>query len=57
MYRIRGLRERMYARRDGGEEGRMEVGQDLQADLGAGEGRLAERGGSKRLLEGKFLTR
>ncbi len=57
MYRIQGLRERMYARRDCGEEGRMEVGQDLQADLGAGEGRLAERGGSKRLLEGKFITR
>ncbi len=56
MYRIRGLRERMYARRDGGEEGRMEVGQDLQADLGAGK-LLAERGGSKRLLEGKFITR
>ncbi len=56
MFRIRGLRERMYARRDGGEEGRMEVGQDLQADLGAGEG-LSERCGSIRLLEGKFITR
>ncbi len=48
MYRVRGLRERMYTRRGGGEEGRMEVGQDLQADLGVGEG-LSERGGSKRL--------
>ncbi len=48
MYRIRGLRKRMDTRKDGGEEGRMEVGQDLQADLGVGEG-LSERGGSKRL--------
>ncbi len=46
----------MYTRTDGGEEGRMEVGQDLQADLGPEEG-LAERGRSKRLLEGKFITR
>ncbi len=46
----------MHDRRDGGEKGRMEVGQDLQADLGAVKG-LAETGGSKRLLEGKFITR
>ncbi len=38
-----------------GEEGRTEVGQDRQADLGPEEG-LAERGRSKRLLEGKFIT-
>ncbi len=33
-----------------------EVGQDLQADLGPGEG-MEERGRSKRLLEGKLITR
>ncbi len=32
-----------------------EVGQDLQADLGPGEG-LEEKGRSKRLLDGKFIT-
>ncbi len=38
------------------EEGRTEVGQDLQADLCREEG-LAERSRSKRFLEGKFITR
>ncbi len=33
-----------------------EVGQDLQADLGPGEG-LKEKGRSKRMLEGKIITR
>ncbi len=32
-----------------------EVGQDLQADLGPGEG-LEEKGRPKRLLDGKFIT-
>ncbi len=33
-----------------------EVGQDLQADLGPGEG-LEEKGRSKRLFEGKSIAR